>query len=254
VLTRALADLPVADLIGLGALLFAGGIVKGVLGIGVPLILVPIMVQFLALPAAVGLLTMPMVAANLRQALEGGPTLPAVRRLSPIISTLAPGALIGAHLLVSIDRRLLDAIVGASFVLLAALLLCLPRVRLGGGAERWVGPPVGLLAGLLGGMSAMFGPPLVLYQVGLGVTPPVFVKHMAILALTGTTMLLVTFGASGAMSPRDLAVSGIAVLPIQLGMPFGRRLRGRVPPVWFRAVVLCVLAGAGLGLLRRAFL
>jgi uncharacterized protein len=253
-LTRAILGLPVAADAGLAAVLLLGGVVKGALGVGLPLVLVPLTAQFLDLPVAVALLTVPMVVTNIGQALEGGRTAAAVRRLLPILGTLVLGTLIGAHLLVSVDRRTLDIIVGTAFVLLATMLLCLPRIRIGAGAECWASPLVGLLAGLLGGVSAMFGPPLIAYQIGLGVDPGTFVKHMAILAFTATATLLLALGGSGALTPADLLISTAAIIPIQLGMPLGRWLRGRVPPALFRAAVLCTLAWAGLDMLRRAFL
>ncbi|HEY3910706.1 MAG TPA: sulfite exporter TauE/SafE family protein [Stellaceae bacterium] len=251
-LTRTLLDLSAAADAGLILVLVAGGVVKGALGVGLPLVLVPLTAQFLPLPVAVALLTLPMVAANIRQTLEAGGALGAFRRLTPILGTLVLGIVIGAHLLISINRRALDSIVGAAFVLLSAMLSFMPRLRIRRGTERWASPLIGLVAGLLGGMSAMFGPPLIAYQIGLGVDPDTFVKHMAILALTASLALVLSLGGSGALTGPDLVVSAAAIIPIQLGMPLGRRLRGRVPPAWFRLAVLCTLAWAGLDMLHRA--
>lgn len=253
-LTKAILSLPLFVKVGLFAALVAGGVVKGVIGIGLPLLLVPLTAQFLDLPVAVALLSVPMVATNLGQAMEGGRTLPAVWRLAPILGALVLGTLVGVHLLISVAKRTLEIGVGASFVLLSVTLLCLPRIRVKRGAEPWAGPLVGLIAGVLGGVTAMFGPPLIAYQIGLGIDPNTFVKHMAILALTGTATLLLALGGSGSLSGTDLLVSAAAIVPIQVGMPIGRWLRGRVPPVLFRAAVLCALAGAGLDMLHRAFL
>ncbi|HYM72545.1 MAG TPA: TSUP family transporter, partial [Stellaceae bacterium] len=123
----------------------------------------------------------------------------------------------------------------------------------GGGGARLAGPLVGLVAGVLGGMSAMFGPPMIAYLVGLGTDPASFVKQMAILALAASTTLLLALSGAGALSPVDLAISGAALIPIQLGMPAGRWLRGRIKPGVFRIAVLAVLAGGGLDLLRRTW-
>ena len=88
-----------------------------------------------------------MIATNIGQAAEGGHTLAAVRSLAPVLGMLALGTLIGVHLLISIDRRLLNAILGVSFIGLAALLFCLPRFRLNPRIDRWAGPLVGFCAG-----------------------------------------------------------------------------------------------------------
>ncbi|MBV8888625.1 MAG: sulfite exporter TauE/SafE family protein [Alphaproteobacteria bacterium] len=252
-LTQALMALPAPALGGLAAVFILGGVVKGVVGIGLPLVLVPLTTQFLDVPAAVALLTVPMIATNIGQGLEGGHTPAAIRRLLPILGPLVVGALIGVHLLISIDRRLLSGVLGVVFVGLAMLLLFRPRVRLARRSERWAGPMVGLGAGILGGMSAMFGPPLIVYLIGVGTEPDAFVKYMALLALTASLTLLVALGGAGSLSTTDLLVSAGAIIPIQLGMPAGRWLRRRIRPDLFRRGVLVVLALGGLDMLRRAW-
>ncbi|HZT87420.1 MAG TPA: sulfite exporter TauE/SafE family protein [Stellaceae bacterium] len=250
-LTHALFALRAADIATLAAVLLFSGTVKGLLGIGLPLIAVPLLSQFVELPAAVAVMTVPMAASNVGQAFEGGRTIAAVKALWPIMAAVIVGTVIGVHLLISIDRRRLDVVIGVSFILLAAALLCLPRVRIRRGTEVWAGPLVGLAAGVLGGMSAMFGPPLVAYLVGLGLDPDSFVKRIAILVFGANMALLLALGGSGSMSLSDFLISAAAVVPIQIGMPLGRRLRRWVPPTIFRGAVLVFLALAGLGMLRR---
>jgi uncharacterized protein len=251
-ITQVILGLPEPALFGLGAVLVLGGIVKGVTGVGLPLMLIPLTTQFLGVPAAVALVSVPMVATNITQAMEGGHTLAAIRRMWLVLALLVVGALIGVQLLISIDRRLLSLILGVSFLTLTALLLCLPRVRIGARTARWAGPLVGFCAGLLGGMSAMFGPPMIAYLVGLGTEPDMFVKQMAIFAFTASLTMLVALGGSGWMTPSDFLMSAAAIIPIQLGMPLGRWLRRRTKPAWFRIAVLLVLAAGGLDMLRRA--
>ena len=250
--TAAVLGLPTAAIVALFAVFVLGGVVKGVTGVGLPLVLVPLTAQFVPIPVAVALLTVPMVATNIAQAAEGGHTLSTIRQLLPILVCVVIGLLIGVHLLLSIDRRLLSLILGISFLALAALLLLMRRVRIGQEAARWAGPLVGFAAGVLGGMSAMFGPPLIAYLVGRGTDPESFVKQMAILAFTASLTMLLALGGSGSMSGMDMLVSAVAIIPIQAGMPLGRWLRRRAKPEWFRIAVLSVLALGGLDMLRRA--
>ena len=252
--TAAVLGLPPVALAALVAIFVFGGMVKGVTGVGLPLVLVPLTAQFLDVPAAVALLTVPMVATNVTQAMEGGHTLAAIRRMWPILVFVVAGLLVGVHLLLSIDRRRLSLILGISFLGLAALLLLMPRVRIGDKTARWMGPLVGLAAGVLGGMSAMFGPPMIAYLVGRATDPDSFVKQMAIFAFTASLTMLLALGGSGSMSGLDMLVSAVAIVPIQAGMPLGRWLRRRTKPQWFRIAVLVVLAAGGLDMLRRALL
>lgn len=251
-LTQALLALPLAAQLGLAAVFVFGGVVKGVTGVGLPLMLVPLAAQFIPVPAAVALLSVPMVATNVTQAAEGGGTLAVVKCMWPILFLLIIGTVIGVHLLMTIDRHLLSLTLGLAFLGLAVLLVVMPRVRLSPAAARWGGPVVGLGAGVLGGMSAMFGPPMIAYLIGLGTEPDSFVKQMAVFALTAAVTMLLSLGGSGSLSGIDLAVSAGAIIPIQLGMPLGRWLRHRIPAAVFRALVLAVLAASGIDLLRRA--
>jgi uncharacterized protein len=253
-LTHALLALPLAAQLGLVAVFVFGGVVKGVTGVGLPLVLVPLAAQFIPVPEAVALVSVPMVATNMTQAAEGGETLAAIKRMWPILVLLVVGTVIGVRLLVTIDRRLLALILGPSFLAIAALLVVMPRLRLSPATARWAAPAVGLGAGVLGGMSAMFGPPMIAYLVGLGTEPDSFVKQMAIFAFTAAITMLLTLSGSGALSGMDLAISAGAIIPIQLGMPLGRYLRRRIPPVVFRVLVLVVLAVSGTDLLHRALL
>jgi uncharacterized membrane protein YfcA len=250
--TTAVFGLPAAALVALFFVFVFGGVVKGVTGVGLPLVLVPLSAQFVHLPVAVALVSVSMVVTNMQQSVEGGHTGKALRQLWPIMLPLVLGAVIGTHLLISIDRRRLNLIIGVSFLLLALLLLCLPRIRITHRAARWSGPLIGFGAGVLGGLSAIFGPPMIAFMVSLGVPPDIFVKHMAILALTAATTMLVVLSGSGAMSGGDLLMSAAALIPIQLGMPLGRWLRGRIKPNLFRLLVLVVLAASGLDMLRKA--
>jgi uncharacterized membrane protein YfcA len=232
--------------------LVAAGIVKGATGVGLPLVLVPLATQFLDVPVAIALLTVPQTASNIGQAMEGGETAAAIRRLTPILATLIIGTLIGAHLLISIDRRRLSLILGVAFIALAALLAFLPRLRIGAETARWVGPVVGFGSGILGGLSAMFGPPMIAYLLSTGANPNSFVKSMAIVAFTASLTLALALGGSGTMAPIDYLVSAACLIPIQCGMPLGRWLRRRIKPQAFRALVLLVLAAGGLDMLRKA--
>src|SRR5258708_21009401 len=248
---HAILGLSPLALAALFAVFVFGGLVKGVTGVGLPLVLVPLTTQFVDVPVAVALVSVSMVATNVVQSAEAGHIGAAVRHLLPILIPLAVGAVIGTHLLISIDRRKLNLIIGVGFLLLATLLLCLPRLRMSARTGRWSGPFVGFGAGVLGGMSAIFGPPMIAYMVSLGTDPTTFVKRMAILALTAATTMLLVLGASGAMSGGDFLMSAAALIPIQLGMPVGRWLRNRIKLNWCRVMVLAVLATSGLDILRR---
>ena len=250
-LTPALLHLSAPACCGLLLVLVFGGAIKGAIGVGLPLLSVPLLTQFLDLPVAMGLLTAPLLATNLGQAVEGGETAKAVQRLWPVMSGIVIGTVIGVQLLVTIDRLVLYRVAGVVFVLMAVVVRLRPQMRLSRAGEYRFGPIVGVLSGLLGGISGAFAPPLTMYVVGLDLSPESFVKYVSILFTVATLALMLALDDAGSMSRVDFLVSVAATAPIWLGMAVGRWLRPRISPSVFRDVVLCVLGLGGLALLRR---
>jgi uncharacterized protein len=124
------------------------------------------------------------------------------------------------------------------------------------GAKRFADPPIGLLAGIMGGMSGMFGPPLSAYMVGSVCTRTSSLSirrsYFSWPAPRCCWRLAAWGRCRGPMSWADVAVSAGALVPIYIGMPIGRWLRRHCPPSLFRAVVLAVLAIGGLQMIRAA--
>ena len=82
VLGASLHALNLPEILGIVVALVLGGMVKGIVSIGVPLVAMPILSQFLPIQQAVLLLSMPIILGNIPQALEGGEMLPTVRRIA----------------------------------------------------------------------------------------------------------------------------------------------------------------------------
>ena len=68
------------------AMLSLGGLVKGVLGVGLPLVTVPLLSLVLPAPQAIGMLVVPVLLANLIQAVQG------VRAVMHLAAILPPGS------------------------------------------------------------------------------------------------------------------------------------------------------------------
>ena len=130
-------------LAGIVAALIVGGIVKGIVSIGVPLVAMPILSQMMPVKQAVLLLSMPVILGNIPQALEGGDTLATARRMAaPLIGTVL-GNILGVSILISLEPHHAQAAAGGLLVFAALLLLASPKFTL---APGWV-KPVGFVLG-----------------------------------------------------------------------------------------------------------
>jgi uncharacterized membrane protein YfcA len=247
-----MSDYDVLTIAWCAASLAAAGVVKGVLGIGIPLVSIALLSLMISVPEAVVLLPVPILVANTWQAFRGGHFRPAVRRFWPLIAALVAGTAVGALMLKRVDTDVLQIIIGSAVIVFALTSLTNPELRLPAGAERWAGALAGGLGGVLGGMSTLYGPPIIMYLVSLHLPKDQFVGFIGTLYLIGAIVLLVMLAGFRVMGPAELAASALATPPLLAGMLVGQWLRDRVSQALFKKGLLITVMVIGANLLIRA--
>ncbi|MDP6707005.1 MAG: sulfite exporter TauE/SafE family protein [Alphaproteobacteria bacterium] len=233
---------------------FAAGLCKGVLGVGTPLVAVPILTGVMHPATTISVLAVPMVLANIWQSVEGGGAGEVVRRFWPAAPASLVGAVIGAQFLTEVDPASIQLLIGAVLALFAASQFKSFVVPHPGDREVWLTPCVGFASGLLGGITTFFGPPLILYLVALRLTKDAFVASIALLYLVGTVPLFTVLAWKGVLGPSELVTSLAGTVVILAAMALGRWLRQRVPQEAFRRALFVVLVLMGLNMIRRALM
>ena len=229
--------------------LFAGGAVKGLVGIGIPLVSISLLSLFLPLAEAVILLPVPIIVANLWQSFGGAHFGAALRRFWPLVLAMFIGTAAGAHVLASLDTASLNLLVGALVVLFSLSSYVNPELRLPARFERGLGVVAGAFGGFMGGVSALFGPPIILYLTSLRLDRETFVGVISSIYLCSAVGLVIVFGSIGVMSRTELVESIIASVPLMIGVWVGQRYRGRIREAVFRKLLLVVVLGVGIRLI-----
>lgn len=231
---------------------FAGATVKGVIGLGLPLIAVPFLTLIVSLPAAVAILTIPIIVANTWQGLQTGLALPIIRRFWPVALALTAGIWGGVRLMIALNPRVLSVLLGVAVILSVLISWFRPNVRIPERSERLVGIVIGLAAGILGGTSTFFGPPLFIYLVGLKLDKEEFITAIAFLYLCGGLPLALALLVFGVMGPNELTFSVLALIPVAAGMLVGQRIRAAMNQRLFLNATLTVMLITGIGLIWKA--
>src|SRR5438876_5054804 len=106
--------------------LIAAGLLKGIIGVGMPVVALPLLSLFIDVKSAAMLLSMPLILSNLPQALEGGKTLRCVMQLTPVFVGMIPGLLLGVHVLLALDAGVARIIAGLVLVGVGGITLFSP--------------------------------------------------------------------------------------------------------------------------------
>ncbi len=240
------------SLVIIGLTFFIAGSVKGVIGLGLPTVALALLTATYGLKPAMALLLIPSLVTNVWQGVVGGAFLVLMRRLCSLLLLICIATWFGVHVLAMADTALLSALLGALLCLYAGLSLARVTVPGPGRSEPWISPLVGVVNGVLTGMTGSFVVPSVIYLQSLGLPRDAFIQAMGIVFSVSTLALAVSLGGQRFLSVELGAVSAIAIVPAIIGMVFGQKIRRRLSEAAFRRVFFCAVLVLGIYIIGRS--
>ena len=228
--------------------LLAGG-VKGVVGLGLPTVSVALLSAAFGIEAALPLLVIPSFVTNVWQGAIGGHALALLKRFGAALAIIPVATWVGYHYIFAEAPQAMDRVLGAALVVYAGLGLRAVRLSVPSRAEPVLTPLVGLVNGLITGVSGTFVIPIVMYLEALGLGRDKLVQMMGITFGISTAALAGVLVLHGAYRVEASFVSAAAVVPAIIGMVLGARLRAHLGPATFRKWLLVGLGAIGLKLL-----
>src|SRR5258708_38473051 len=233
--------------------LIVAGLLKGIIGVGMPVVALPLLSLFIDVKSAAMLLSMPLIFSNLPQALEGGKTGRCLVQLMPVILGTIPGVFLGVRVLLALDADVARTIAGLVLMGVGGVTLFAPKLQIRSRLVLPTGIAVGFFGGILGGIAAMAGPLVFIFLLAKGLRGQAFTKEASLYLVVSSGLLAILLTASPAFSWRDVAVSTAAMVPVGLGMSVGQRMRDKIAPETFEKLVLIAVIAAGAELLRHGF-
>jgi len=228
-----------------------GGVVKGVLGLGLPLTSVAIMSSVLDLRVAVPLLVIPITVTNFFQALRGGNLVAILRRYWAMLGASALGVCAGTYTFYRVDTSFLLIALGLVVCVYTVINLFAIRISLPETTIPVWSPVIGAFSGVLSGTTGSLGVPIAIYLQALGVGKDWFVQAVGLQFLITGTVWLLALIQQGGLNVANLPVSAMALVPAVAGMAAGAWLRRRVSEERFRTALFVLLLLVGANLVRK---
>jgi uncharacterized membrane protein YfcA len=116
--------------------LIVAGLLKEVIGVGMPVVALPLLSLFIDIKAAAMLLSMPLILSNLPQALEGGKTGRCLMQLLPVLLGMIPGLFLGVRVLLALDANVAKMIAGLVVMGAGGVTLLAPQLQLARSRHR----------------------------------------------------------------------------------------------------------------------
>ncbi len=231
------------------------GIVKGVVGFAMPMIMISGLGSVVSPELALGGLILPTLVTNSMQALRQGPAAAwhSVRRSRIFLMVGVVFLLFSAQLVTVMPVWLLLSVIGGPVALFASAQLLGWKGELPGGPSRKLEIGIGAFAGFIGGLSGVWGPPVVAYLTALGTEKHEQMRIQGVIYGLGAFALTGAHLVSGVLNAQSALFSFVLIVPAVAGMWIGGSLQDRIDQALFRKATLFVLLITALNLLRRAF-
>ena len=225
----------------------AGGLVKGTLGFGMPMVALPIIAFIIPPTTAMILLCAPIFLTNFLQIKfkEGISSY----RFLPMFLSLVVGLIIGARLILEININTITQIIAVS-IIFAVLVNCF-GIKINDikqSHEKVITTIIGFGSGILGGLSTFYGPPMLAYLVAVDLPKEKFVRTVSTMYFIGSFPLYGSLIYYGFATKEDLIFSLILIIPAFISQQIGTKIRDKINHKQFRVCVLLTLIILGISL------
>lgn len=233
------------------ALLFAA-FVKGVTGMGFPLIATPTIALLLDIRIAIAILILPNLVMDVTQIFRGGFPFEVVRRFPWFLSVTIIGVFVGTKLLVTLPLWVLNLFLGVMVLIFIISNWLRLEIEISPRLEKMLALPVGFVSGFLNGMTNAAGPALAIYLYSLKLQKRDFIKTIATIFVITKLSQLVAVSTWNLFNRTTLYLSLAVTLFVLLGFYGGLKTQDRINQQTFSRGLLVLLFVIGLTLILRA--
>lgn len=232
--------------------ILAAAFVKGGVGFGFPTIATPLIALVTDVRSAIVLLILPNLLMDVFQ-IGRRPSLlqPIVRRHWVIYLFTVVGTFVGTKFLATFGTRSLILFLG--FIILFFVVMSVFEVapRIPRGLEGPLGPPLGFVSGVIGGLTNLAGYLLIIYFYSIRLQKEEFVRALSSAFIVIKLAQLVAVWQFNLLDPKAFTLSFFASGVALLGFWGGVLVRDRIDHRSFNRAVLILLALIGIGMVIR---
>jgi len=239
--------------LSLVALIFIlAGLVKGVIGMGLPTIGIGFLGLMIAPVEAAAMLVLPSLVTNVWQLISGPDFLPLLKRFKTLLIGICLGTPLGVSFIVSGQTAIVTA--GLGIVLMAYGLygLSAARIQVAARTEYWLTPVIGVLTGIISGATGIAALPMAPYFTALNLKRDELIQALGLSFTVASIALAIGLWVTGEFLFEIATISLLALIPALGGMFLGQFIRKKIPQEKFRRYFFLSLVLLGSGTAYRA--
>jgi uncharacterized membrane protein YfcA len=237
----------------LAVVFLIAGTVKGTVGLGLPTTALGLMTLFTDPRTAISILIFPIVLSNAWQMYRAGNIQATIRQYMPMAIGLVVFVWISVNLTVGVADWVILAAIGFAILFFVVVNVSKIAPPIPARFDTAAQSVAGVVAGIMGGLTSVWAPPLAIYLAARQVPKDEFVRATGLIFFLGSIPLAAGYIRAGFMTGEMATLSAFVLIPTFAGFWVGERMRHRMSEDAFKNLVLVIFLIMALNLLRRAF-
>jgi len=227
------------------AFLFAG-LIKGVIGLGLPTVSMGLLAVTMPPSHALAIVIVPAIVTNIWQTFVGPYLRDIIRRLWPLMVGTVIGVWLNAGMLTGPYARYGTIVLGVLLVVYAIVGLSKFSFTVARSDEKWVGGIVGVLTGVVSAATGVQVIPSMPFMQAIGMEKDELVQALGVFFTVATVALAFNLTSAGLLSAATALPGAVAMAAAFAGMYIGQAVRSRMEPEAFRRWFLIAMIFLGL--------
>ena len=220
-----------------------GGFTKGVISWGFPLVSLPILTIALPPTSAIFLLFFPIIFANIREIkIKNWKN---YKKLIPFSLGIFCGIIIGSVIFHTSNSDIISIAIGITIIICGVINFVGFKINEKYLLKPFFGLSYGLVSGIIGGMTTVLGPFMIIYLVSLNLSKNIFSEFVSLGVFSTLIPLYGMFFIYQDVVISDFFASGLALIPALLMQFLGLKIRNIIPQEKFRKMTLTLLITVG---------
>tara|TARA_B110000483_G_scaffold36910_1_gene45249 strand:- start:814 stop:1521 length:708 start_codon:yes stop_codon:yes gene_type:complete len=220
-----------------------GGFTKGVISWGFPLVSLPILTIALPPTSAIFLLFFPIIFANIREIkIKNWKN---YKKLIPFSLGMFCGIIVGSIIFHTSNSDIISIAIGITIIICGVINFVGFKINEKYLLKTFFGLLYGLVSGIIGGMTTVLGPFMIIYLVSLNLSKNIFSEFVSLAVFSTLIPLYGMFFIYQDVVISDFFASGLAIIPALLMQFLGLKIRNIIPQEKFRKMTLTLLITVG---------
>lgn len=230
------------------AMFFIAAFIKGATGLGFSTLCMAMLALYIGVKEALPLVLIPSLVSNMFVMKGAGYFKETLKQFWLLLAFSIPGVFVGLSFLVWFDPSMTSIALGGVLISYVLFAFLHPDFRLPASFEKPLAPFVGLLTGVVNGLTGSQVMPVMPYLLSMNLSVNRFIQAINCSFSLSSVMMVIGLANLGYLNWEAAIISLIGLIPVGIGVRIGATVREILLPDTFKRIVLFALLFMGVGL------